>query len=363
VKSNPKQLLALSGGVDSAVAASLLLEAGEENQLSAAFLRHNIPCHKDGLKLLDAAEADARRIADILSLPLQVINAESSFGKLVDYFVTSHLQGETPNPCAWCNPRVKFQELFTLAEDLGVEQVATGHYVRTGLHKGEPVLLRGIEQSKDQSYMLFDLPREWLPKLRFPVGAMDKKRVRQIATEKGLPVAAKKDSQEICFIPDNDHAAFIERATDGDYSGDIVTTDGTVVGQHTGYFRFTIGQRKGLGVALGEPHYVVAIRPQSREVVLGRVEELEVSEVFARDANWHVLPSTEVFHCTAKVRYNSPPVKAEVTLGTNDTFQVQLEDSRQGVAPGQAVVLYDGEVLLGGGWIEGNEGEKTAAGA
>jgi tRNA-uridine 2-sulfurtransferase len=324
-----------------------------------------------------ADAADARRVADTLDLPFYAVNFQQEFDRIVDYFVAEYIAGRTPNPCIVCNTWLKFGRLFDYADSIGADYVATGHYARlVSQPDGEMALCRGLDESKDQSYVLFGIPKQMLPRLMFPVGEHRKEEIRQIAGELGLRVAAKRDSQEICFVPDQDHARFIRQHCGGiETSGEIVTTDGAVVGHHDGFERFTVGQRKGLRVAFGEPKYVVRIEPDSRRVVIGTHEELARRELFAAGANWLVeekgqgsdigreasglgtsVPSSppvvSCFRAQVKIRYRSRPADATVELLPDRRFRVRFDEPCYAIAPGQAAVCYDGDRVLGGGWIE-----------
>jgi len=270
-----------------------------------------------------------------------------------------------------CNTWLKFGKLLEYADAVGAQFVATGHYARLvseddchsgGLREDEPrgspsgtqiALCRGRDSSKDQSYVLFGIRRELLPRLMFPLGEYRKAEIRGMAERVALPVAAKRDSQEICFVPDGDHARFVRQHRPGkDTSGEIVTTDGQVVGQHDGVERFTIGQRKGLGVAFGQPMYVVRIDPELRRVVVGTKQDLARSGLTAAEANWLVDPPTEKFRCRVKIRYRSRAANATVEPLQDGRFRVDFDKPCLGVAPGQAAVCYLDDRVLGGGWME-----------
>ncbi len=375
----------MSGGVDSSVAAHLLKEAGHE--VIGVFMRHGEEaqeaCAADGppgykLPIFDsradhkqgccsASDADdARRVADRLDIPFYALNLQDEFRRIVDYFIDEYTRGRTPNPCVQCNNWLKFGKLFDYADSVGAEFVTTGHYARVGwasptdgLRSGDvvgtahPTLLRGVDEAKDQSYVLFGIERRLLARMLLPVGEYRKPQIRALAAKIGLRVADKKDSQEICFVTSGEHDEFIRQRRKGvDTSGEIVTTGGKVVGTHPGIERFTIGQRKGMGVAMGEPYFVVRIEPDTRRVVIGRQEELARRELTADRCNWLVNPPAGRFRCQAKIRYNSPPAAATAEILPGGRLRVEFEQPRFGVAPGQAAVLYDGERVLGGGWIE-----------
>jgi len=362
-------LVAMSGGVDSSVSAYLLKEQGYD--VVGVFMRHGIRTPvgfekrklersltvlqkaKQGCCSLADAE-DAQRVADRLAIPLYVLNFEEEFQQIVEYFVDEYIRGRTPNPCIVCNNRLKFGKLFDYAFSVKADFVATGHYARVRLtNEGTYGLFCGHDTNKDQSYVLFGIRRGDLSRLLFPVGEHTKAEIRKIAAEIGLRVADKPDSQEICFVADNDHPRFVrEYRPEVDTSGEIVTTDGKVVGHHGGLERFTIGQRKGLGIALGEPHYVVRIEAETRRVVIGTRSELARWELTASGANWLIDTLPESFSCEAKIRYRTAPVPARVTIRAPDRLHVRFERPCYGVAPGQAVVCYQGDRLLGGGWID-----------
>jgi tRNA-specific 2-thiouridylase len=386
----------MSGGVDSSVAAWLLRQQGHE--VIGLFMRHgqdqppsppaplppagerrnlSPPAPLAGEGSIDAAcavgpaasrkqgccsaadAADARRVADMLGIPFYALNLQREFGLIIDYFVAQYTAGRTPNPCIVCNTWLKFGKLVEYADGVGADFVATGHYaVLVPTADGDMALCRGRDESKDQSYVLFGIQRQLLPRLMFPVGEYRKSEIREIAGRLGLAVAAKRDSQEICFVPDQDHARFVRRHRgEIDTSGDVVTTDGTVVGRHQGFEQFTVGQRKGLRIAFSEPRYVVRIEPESRRVVIGLRDELACAELTAGEANWlapqqSTLSPPSTFRAQVKIRYRSQPAEAVVELLQGNRFRAVFDKPCHGVAPGQAAVCYDGNRVLGGGWIE-----------
>jgi tRNA-specific 2-thiouridylase len=382
-------VLAMSGGVDSSVAAHLLLRAGHE--VIGVFMRHGhtvetacaakanagedgaeaseaaaslLPIvtarpstfaspHKQGCCTASDAE-DARRVADRLDIPFYAIDFQEEFTQIIDYFIDEYTAARTPNPCVMCNNWIKFGKLFEYADSVAADYVATGHYaiVAPDDH-GQPALYQGVDGTKDQSYVLFGLRPEVLARVLLPVGHFEKTEIRRIAGEIGLRVADKKDSQEICFVTTGHHAEFIRRVRDDlDTAGEFVTTDGRVVGHHDGIEAFTVGQRKGLGIALGEPHFVVRIERDTHRVVLGRREDLARTHLSANRTNWLVPPPVEPTRCLAKIRYNTSPRPATVQTLPDDRLEVTFDTGVEGVSPGQAVVCYDGDRVLGGGWIE-----------
>jgi tRNA-specific 2-thiouridylase len=300
-------------------------------------------------------------VADKLDIPFYALNLQEEFREIIDYFVEEYTAGRTPNPCVMCNNWIKFGKLFDYADSVGAEFVATGHYARLmsgerSAESGEPekpALLRGVDERKDQSYVLFGVQREYLARMLLPVGGFQKPEIRRRAVELGLRVADKKDSQEICFVASGKHDEFVRAHRTGQAtSGEIVTTEGRVVGMHKGIERFTIGQRKGLGVAMGEPYFVVRIEPETRRVVIGRKAALARRELTARRMNWLVDPPAAPFRCEAQIRYNSTAEAATAEILPDGRLSVVFDQPRYGVAPGQAVVCYDGQRVLGGGWIE-----------
>jgi tRNA-specific 2-thiouridylase len=365
----------MSGGVDSSVAAHLLREDGHE--VIGVFMRHgettetacattaegsagdSLPIlsnrlgHKQGCCTASDA-ADARRVADRLDIPFYALDFRDDFGRIMDYFVDEYTAGRTPNPCVMCNNWLKFGTLADYADSVGADFIATGHYARlVRTNEGDtPALLRGVDPTKDQSYVLFGVKREILRRVMLPIGDFPKSEIRARARELGLRVADKQDSQEICFVTD-DYADFVRRRRgDVDLSGEIVTTDGQVVGRHEGLENFTIGQRKGLGIAFGTPRYVVRLERDARRVVIGTHEELACHRLTARDVNWLVDLPAAPFRCHVKIRYLSQPVAATVEPTGPDRFIATLDEPKHGVAPGQAAVCYEGDRVLGGGWIE-----------
>lgn len=367
-------VLAMSGGVDSSVAALLLREQGYE--VIGLFMRsgatEETACRTEGLPILSSVPskasashkqgccsasdaADARRVADLLDIPFHALNFQESFGRIKDYFVREYLSGRTPNPCVQCNNWLKFGRMWDFAKQVGAKAIATGHYAQLKRIEGEelPGLFKGLDHGKDQTYVLSGLKRELLPNVLFPVGGYTKVEIRDRAREVGLRVADKPDSQEICFVPDHDYAAFIRRheARELDTSGELVDTSGNVLGEHGGFEQFTIGQRKGLGIAFGEPRYVVRVESETKRVVVGTRNELAQAELEADQLNWLTDDVPGTFACQAKIRSQHKGVPVEVDVLGEDRIRVRFETPECGIAPGQAVVLYREDRVVGSGWI------------
>lgn len=349
----PRVVLAMSGGVDSSVAAYLLKKQGYD--VLGLFMRTGahgaedaIPEHKKGCcSALDAG--DARRIADALDIPFYALDFEEEFSRIIDYFVDEYTQGRTPNPCVVCNNWLKFGKLWEYGRQLDADFIATGHYAQVLADE----LHRGADPEKDQSYVLFGLPRELLSRLLFPVGGMKKDAVRELARSAGLGVCDKPDSVEICFVPEGDHASFIRRRRpELETAGNIVDTAGKVLAQHEGYEKFTIGQRKGLGFAAGSRRFVLDIVPQTHDVIVGDRDELLATALEASRINWLIPPPARAIECSAKIRYRHHAAPATVQALAGGCARVEFVEPQSAITPGQAVVFYDGSRVLGGGWIE-----------
>ena len=365
-----KIAVAMSGGVDSSAAAALLKAGGHELVGFTMQLwnqRRGLSVGEDGEPLpsrccsLDDVY-DARRVAEDLGFPFYVLNLERDFERdVVAPFVQSYLEGETPIPCVACNSRLKFASLDRTALSVGCEKVATGHYARVRFDEttGRYVLRRGRDARKDQSYFLWELTQEQLSRSLFPLGEMTKEEVREVARGHGLYVAEKRESQEICFVPDGDYAGFIDRYLEAEgreaerpARGEMVDTEGRVVGHHEGIHRFTVGQRRGIGVSRPLPLYVVRVEPESNRVVVGRDEELLSSEFTAAGVNWVAFEEPgEPFAADVRVRYRHREAPATITPLGAGRVRVRFDEPQRAVTPGQATVFYRGEEVTGGGWI------------
>lgn len=352
-------VIAMSGGVDSTVAAALLVEQGHE----VIGLSMQLYDQRGGEATFGSCCTiddlhDARRAAHAMGIPHYIVNFERPFAEhVIANFVGEYLAGRTPIPCAHCNSDVKFATLLDRTEALGASHLATGHYARVAREdaSGRFVLRRGRDSQKDQAYFLFSLTQTQLARAVFPVGDLTKPAVRELARRRGLPVADKPDSHEICFVPDGDYAAFVERASGGatrETAGVIADTDGHVLGTHDGIHRFTIGQRKGLRLSVGRPLYVTEIRPQSRTVVVGPREALERTTFEVGQVNWIAgEPPGGPLRAGVQVRHRHPAAPALVEVIEDHRARVTYEAPQSAITPGQAAVFFEGDVVLGGGWI------------
>lgn len=362
--------VAMSGGVDSSAAAALLREQGHELVGFTMQLwdqNRNINTDENGDPLpsrccsLDDVY-DARRVADTLGFPFYVLNLEQEFEEsVVEPFIQSYLAGETPIPCVACNSRLKFASLDRMAQSLGCDKVATGHYARVEFDEsaGRYRLFRGRNYAKDQSYFLWELTQEQLSRAYFPLGEMHKEEVRDIARNAELYTANKPESQEICFVPDGKYSEFIDRYLDHEgrsnelpSRGEIVDTSGAVVGDHTGIHRYTIGQRRGLGIANEKPLYVLQIERAKNQIIVGEADELESVEFTARGVNWIAFdePAAPV-RTDVKVRYRHEPAPATIYPLPDSCVRIVFDEPQRAITPGQATIFYDGDEVGGGGWI------------
>ena len=351
-----KVLIAMSGGVDSSVAAFLMKEQGCECIGATMKLFHNEDIGVKRTKTCCSLEdvEDARSVAFRLGIPYYVFNFSDDFkGQVIDRFIAAYERGATPNPCIDCNRYLKFERLYERARILGCDAIVTGHYARIEQENGRWLLKKSLDESKDQSYVLYSLTQEQLAHTRLPLGAMHKSETRRIAEEQGFYNADKPDSQDICFVPNGDYAGFIARFTGHDCSaGDFVDEEGHVLGRHKGIVHYTVGQRKGLGIAADAPLYVKQIDAASNRVVLSGNESLFSRELTANDFNWiaYDVPPRELC-ATARVRYHQREQAATVTVLGDGRVHLVFDEPQRAITPGQAVVLYDGDTVLGGGTI------------
>lgn len=365
LKPGARVVVAMSGGVDSSVVAALL--AGQGYEVIGATLRlydDGALTGKTGSCCAGKDIADARAVAGKLGIPHYVLDYESRFKQgVIDDFADSYLRGETPIPCIRCNQKVKFGDLLDMARTLGADALATGHYARRVVGPNGAELHRGADPARDQSYFLFATTQEQLDFLRFPLGGVPKSEVRRMAQDLGLAVAEKPDSQDICFVPNGGYAEVVKKLRPGaTRPGKIVDVGGQLLGEHQGIINYTIGQRRGLGIANAEPLYVVALDPEQDRVVIGPKAALARDRVYLNDMNW-LIPIAQGETVTAEVKLRSAQPLAAATATALDGGQavIDLEGAQFGVAPGQACVIYSQDRLIGGGWIKSTERRSLAA--
>jgi tRNA-specific 2-thiouridylase len=354
---NKRVVVAMSGGVDSSVAAALLVEQGYEvigmmmrlwSEETVSGRQFNRCCTPDQM-------ADARRIADKLCIPFYVLDTRDVFrDKIVEFFIEGHREGVTPMPCMECNRHIRFDWLLNNALALDADYLATGHYARVEKREGYYALLKGVDDAKDQSYVLSVMGQAQLSKVLFPVGSYPKSQVREIAASFGLPTASKGDSQDLCFLGDGDYRRFLrEHAPEIMQPGPIVRKDGNVIGEHQGLSNYTIGQRKGLGVTAAEPLFVIGMNPYRNALIVGTAEELGQRELTAAHVNWvRGAALTHPIYAQVKIRYKATPAPALITPLGDDRFRAEFETPLRDITPGQGAVIYDGDEVLAGGVIE-----------
>lgn len=350
-----KAIIAMSGGVDSSVAAFLMKGKGFDCIGATMKLYDNDDIMESGEKTccsLDDIE-DARSVANRLSMPYYVFNFKEEFKeKVIDKFIATYENGGTPNPCIDCNRHLKFKRLFQKMQELGFDYVVTGHYARVEENSGWFYLKKGVDETKDQSYVLYSLTQNQLAHIQFPLGTYSKTEIREIAEKHNFLNARKKDSQDICFVPDGDYAKFIEGYLGKTYpKGNFIDINGNVLGEHQGIIRYTNGQRKGLGIAFGKPMYVADKNVKDNTVTLCTNEELFSAELIAADFNWLIPNPDKEIKCSARVRYNMKEQPATAYILDNGNVKIVFDAPQRAITRGQAAVLYDGDTVLGGGTI------------
>lgn len=356
-----RALIAMSGGVDSSVAAQMMASRGYECVGCTMRLYENDVV---GMDLMDTCcslenTQDARNVTEKIGIPYHIVHYENLFRQeVIEPFIDEYLHGRTPNPCIECNRKLKFQHLYEKMKELGCDLLVTGHYARVRFDEesGRYQLLKALDLAKDQSYVLYVLTQEQLAHVQFPLGEQDKHTTREIASESGFGNAQKHDSQDICFVPDGDYAGFIERYSEKECpAGDFVDTAGNVLGRHKGIIHYTLGQRRGLGLPAANRLYVTGIDPESNTVTIGSNDDLMKTTLYARKVNLIAMDRIETpLRCSAKIRYRHKEQPCTVTQPEEDLLKVVFDEPQRAITPGQSVVLYDGDVVLGGGVIVGD---------
>ena len=347
----------MSGGVDSSVAAYLLKEQGYDviGVTMQIWQEDKEYEEREGGCCSLSAVDDARRVADKIGIPFYVLNFRDSFKKnVIDYFIDEYMEGKTPNPCIACNKYLKFDELLKKAQGIGADYIATGHYAKIEEHNGRYILVKSDNDKKDQTYALYNMTQEQLAHTLMPCGEYTKDRIREIAKEIGLDVHNKKDSEEICFISDNNHGKYISEAMPGKVKqGNFVDKDGNILGKHKGIVYYTIGQRKGLGLAMGRPVFVTDINPLTNEVVVGAEEDIFKTDLICKDINFIAFDNLDKsLELKAKIRYSAKPATATITPLENGKVRVSFKEKQRAITKGQSVVFYLDDLVVGGGIIE-----------
>ena len=347
----------MSGGVDSSVAAYLLKEQGYDviGVTMQIWQEDKEYEEREGGCCSLSAVDDARRVADKIGIPFYVLNFRDSFKKnVIDYFIDEYMEGKTPNPCIACNKYLKFDELLKKAQGIGADYIATGHYAKIEEHNGRYILVKSDDDKKDQTYALYNMTQEQLAHTLMPCGEYTKDRIREIAKEIGLDVHNKKDSEEICFISDNNHGKYISEAMPGKVKqGNFVDKDGNILGKHKGIVYYTIGQRKGLGLAMGRPVFVTDINPLTNEVVVGAEEDIFKTDLICKDINFIAFDKLDKsLELKAKIRYSAKPATATITPLENGKVRVSFKEKQRAITKGQSVVFYLDDLVVGGGIIE-----------
>ena len=347
----------MSGGVDSSVAAYLLKEQGYDviGVTMQIWQEDKEYEEREGGCCSLSAVDDARRVADKIGIPFYVLNFRDSFKKnVIDYFIDEYMEGKTPNPCIACNKYLKFDELLKKAQGIGADYIATGHYAKIEEHNGRYILVKSDDDKKDQTYALYNMTQEQLAHTLMPCGEYTKDRIREIAKEIGLDVHNKKDSEEICFISDNNHGKYISEAMPGKVKqGNFVDKDGNILGKHKGIVYYTIGQRKGLGLAMGRPVFVTDINPLTNEVVVGAEEDIFKTDLICKDINFIAFDNLDKsLELKAKIRYSAKPATSTITPLENGKVRVSFKEKQRAITKGQSVVFYLDDLVVGGGIIE-----------